>query len=238
VLYLLDTNVIVIYLNQRSLVLRERLEAKAPEDIAVCSAVKFELFYGAMRSADPPRNLARQREFLNLFVSLRKAIACGARNPVGKKPGFSGGRNPVGKKPGFDSWEKTLITETRLAKNRVSTVGEKTGFRQLGKNRVSYIGLFAHQKPGFFEKPGFLDVSTARNPVGKKPGLSVGPETRLAKNRVSVGPETRLGKNRVSVGPETRLAKNRVSTVGEKTGFRRLGKNLVSSVGEKTGFLI
>ena len=62
-LYLLDTNVIVIYLNQRSLILKERLEAIAPEDIAVCSAVKFELFYGAMRSGNPPRNLARQQEF-------------------------------------------------------------------------------------------------------------------------------------------------------------------------------
>jgi tRNA(fMet)-specific endonuclease VapC len=70
VLYLLDTNVIVIYLNQRSLILREKLEANAPEDIAVCSAVKFELFYGAMRSGNPKRNLARQQEFLNLFVSL------------------------------------------------------------------------------------------------------------------------------------------------------------------------
>jgi len=69
-LYLLDTNVIVIYLNQRSLTLKERLEAIAPEEIAVCSAVKFELFYGAMGSGNPPRNLARQQEFLNLFVSL------------------------------------------------------------------------------------------------------------------------------------------------------------------------
>jgi tRNA(fMet)-specific endonuclease VapC len=70
VLYLLDTNVIVIYLNQRSLILRERLEAIAPEDIAVCSVVKFELFYGAMRSGNPRRNLARQQDFLNFFVSL------------------------------------------------------------------------------------------------------------------------------------------------------------------------
>lgn len=69
-LYLLDTNVIVIYLNQRSLILKERLEAIAPEDIAVCSVVKFELFYGAMRSGNPPRNLAQQQEFLNLFISL------------------------------------------------------------------------------------------------------------------------------------------------------------------------
>ena len=69
-LYLLDTNVIVIYLNERSLILRERLEAIAPEDIAVCSVVKFELFYGSMRSGNPLRNLARQQEFFNLFVSL------------------------------------------------------------------------------------------------------------------------------------------------------------------------
>lgn len=69
-LYLLDTNVIAIYLNRRSLILRERLEAIDPEDIAVCSVVRFELFYGAMRSGNPPRNLARQEEFLEMFVSL------------------------------------------------------------------------------------------------------------------------------------------------------------------------
>jgi len=47
-LYLLDTNVIAIYLNQRSVLLRQRLEQIHPDDIAVCSVVKFELFYGAM----------------------------------------------------------------------------------------------------------------------------------------------------------------------------------------------
>jgi len=75
-------------------------------------------------------------------------------------------RNPVGKKPGFD------CAETRLAKNRVSTVQKpgwqktgfrewgqkpgwgKTGFRLWGKNRVSTLG----KKPGFEweKKPGFL----------------------------------------------------------------------------------
>lgn len=69
-LYLLDTNVIAIYLNQRSLILRDRLESINPEDIAVCSVVKFELFYGAMRSGNPLKILARQQEFLDLFVSL------------------------------------------------------------------------------------------------------------------------------------------------------------------------
>ncbi len=69
-LYLLDTNVIAIYLNQRSIILRDRLEAIKPEDIAVCSVVKFELFYGAMKSGNPLKNLARQQEFVDLFVSL------------------------------------------------------------------------------------------------------------------------------------------------------------------------
>lgn len=69
-LYLLDTNVIAIYLNQRSLILREKLESINPEDIAICSVVKFELFYGAMRSGNPLRNLSRQQEFLDMFVSL------------------------------------------------------------------------------------------------------------------------------------------------------------------------
>ncbi len=69
-LYLLDTNVITIYLNRRSLILRDRLEAINPEDIAVCSVVKFELFYGAMKSGNPLKNLARQQEFVDLFVYL------------------------------------------------------------------------------------------------------------------------------------------------------------------------
>lgn len=69
-LYLLDTNVIAIYLNQRSVLLRQRLEQIHPDDIAVCSVVKFELFYGAMRSGNPSKNLTRQQEFLDLFVSL------------------------------------------------------------------------------------------------------------------------------------------------------------------------
>lgn len=69
-LYLLDTNVIAIYLNQRSLTLREKLESINPKEIAVCSVVKFELYYGALRSGNPSRNLAKQKEFLDLFVSL------------------------------------------------------------------------------------------------------------------------------------------------------------------------
>jgi tRNA(fMet)-specific endonuclease VapC len=68
--YLLDTNVCARYLNGRSLLIRERLRSTNVKDIAVCSVVKAELFYGAMRSNDPNRTLARHQEFLNLFVSL------------------------------------------------------------------------------------------------------------------------------------------------------------------------
>ncbi|WP_263012916.1 type II toxin-antitoxin system VapC family toxin [Ancylothrix sp. D3o] len=69
-MYLLDTNVCVIYLNNRSLVLRQRLERIPIKDIAVCSVVKGELFYGALRSNNTQRSLERQQAFLNQFVSL------------------------------------------------------------------------------------------------------------------------------------------------------------------------
>ena len=42
--YLLDTNVCVMYLNGRSTSVRDRLLSVPPEDMAVCSVVKAELF--------------------------------------------------------------------------------------------------------------------------------------------------------------------------------------------------
>ncbi|WP_017653323.1 type II toxin-antitoxin system tRNA(fMet)-specific endonuclease VapC [Fortiea contorta] len=68
--YLLDTNVCARFLNGKSPTIRERLRSTSVEDIAVCSVVKAELFYGAMKSNNPQRTLARQQQFLNLFVSL------------------------------------------------------------------------------------------------------------------------------------------------------------------------
>ena len=47
--YLLDTNVCVRFLNGRSAAVRDRLLAISTDDMAVCSVVKAELFYGAMR---------------------------------------------------------------------------------------------------------------------------------------------------------------------------------------------
>jgi tRNA(fMet)-specific endonuclease VapC len=68
--YLLDTNVCVMYLNGRSAAVRDRILSVPAEDMAVCAVVKFELFYGAMRSNNPTRTLERQQEFLGQFVSL------------------------------------------------------------------------------------------------------------------------------------------------------------------------
>jgi tRNA(fMet)-specific endonuclease VapC len=68
--YLLDTNVCVMYLNGHSISVRDRLHSISLAEMAVCSIVKAELFYGAMRSNNPTRTLERQREFLASFTSL------------------------------------------------------------------------------------------------------------------------------------------------------------------------
>ena len=68
--YLLDTNACIVYLNRRVSSVRQRLEALPKHDIAVCSIVKSELFYGAIKSSNPERSLGMQQEFLNQYVSL------------------------------------------------------------------------------------------------------------------------------------------------------------------------
>lgn len=50
--------------------LKQKLESTSTKDIAVCSIVKAELFYGAMKSANPQRNLTLQLQFLAQFISL------------------------------------------------------------------------------------------------------------------------------------------------------------------------
>jgi hypothetical protein len=79
---------------------------------------------------------------------------------------FQWGQKPGWEKTGFRALGKNRVSvgpETRLAKNRVSTVGKKPGFDRWGKNRVSSIDLFAQQKPGFLKKPGCLDVSACKS---------------------------------------------------------------------------
>ncbi len=68
--YLLDTNICIYYLNRRSEPIIHKLNSILPQDVAVCSVVKAELFYGAMKSSHPEKTLSEQREFLRTYRSL------------------------------------------------------------------------------------------------------------------------------------------------------------------------
>jgi tRNA(fMet)-specific endonuclease VapC len=68
--YLLDTNTCIRYLNGRSQGVADRLNALNQGEAVVCSVVKAELFFGALRSQNPVKTMAGQRQFLSLFTSL------------------------------------------------------------------------------------------------------------------------------------------------------------------------
>jgi tRNA(fMet)-specific endonuclease VapC len=68
--FLLDTNVCIRYLQGRSPRILQEIQSRPRHSLWVCSVVKAELFYGAMKSDHPVITLARQRHFLDRFVSL------------------------------------------------------------------------------------------------------------------------------------------------------------------------
>lgn len=68
--FLLDTNVCIDYLRGKAVGVRKRMGSLLPGDIVLCSIVKAELFYGAMKSANPPMALAKQQPFVSPFASL------------------------------------------------------------------------------------------------------------------------------------------------------------------------
>ena len=68
--FLFDTNACIAYLNNYLSPIRRKLEQLSPNQIFVCSVVKAELFYGAMKSQNPAKTLAKQELFLNQFISL------------------------------------------------------------------------------------------------------------------------------------------------------------------------
>jgi len=68
--YLLDTNACIRYLNGRSDRIRQRLDALPPGQAALCSVVRAELLYGALKSAHPEKNVERLAYFLRGFPCL------------------------------------------------------------------------------------------------------------------------------------------------------------------------
>ena len=69
-LYLLDTNVCIVYLKGKSSNIDRRLKSLKRNNIAVCSIVKAELFYGSIRSNNPKKALQVQKTFVEQFISL------------------------------------------------------------------------------------------------------------------------------------------------------------------------
>ena len=61
---------LIVFLNQRSDKLKHRLELCQPEQIVLCSVVKAELLYGAMKSQNPVTNIAKVDTFCSQFESL------------------------------------------------------------------------------------------------------------------------------------------------------------------------
>ena len=68
--YLLDTNACIGFLNGRSRAVLEKLEATPDDEVRVCSVVKAEMIYGAMKSRDPARAIRAQRSFFGRYRSL------------------------------------------------------------------------------------------------------------------------------------------------------------------------
>lgn len=93
--WLLDTNICIHFLNGRGPNVRDRIAQADPAELAVCSVVKAEIYYGALRSRDPVRAAALQESFLSAFASFAfddrcarqagdiRAILASAGTPIG-----------------------------------------------------------------------------------------------------------------------------------------------------------
>jgi tRNA(fMet)-specific endonuclease VapC len=68
--YLLDTNACIVYIRNSQSGVRRKLESMPKSEIAVCSIVKAEMFYGSMKSVNPNKSLAIQQKFFSQFQSL------------------------------------------------------------------------------------------------------------------------------------------------------------------------
>lgn len=67
---LLDTNVCIAFLNEKDGEAKERLFARSPDELCLCSVVKAELLFGARNSRRVTENLGKLEQFFRLFASL------------------------------------------------------------------------------------------------------------------------------------------------------------------------
>jgi len=69
-IYLLDTNTCIQYLNNYSSLVVDKLKSHKPNDIVLCDIVKLELYYGAYKSERKDKNLQVLSDFFQEFHSL------------------------------------------------------------------------------------------------------------------------------------------------------------------------
>ena len=69
-MYLLDTNAWINCLKNRMSTVAMRLATVDPSEIVSCSVVRAELYFGALRSKDPPMRWAETQAFLSPFRSI------------------------------------------------------------------------------------------------------------------------------------------------------------------------
>lgn len=68
--YLLDTNTCIMYLNNRESRVALHLRKHIPGEVAICSVVRAELRFGALRSRKPADAMAGVLAFLAPFQSI------------------------------------------------------------------------------------------------------------------------------------------------------------------------
>ena len=69
-IYLLDTNTCIGYLNRRNSAIYQHLVAVSADDVCICDVVKFELYYGAYKSSQTAKNLESLSNFFGDLASL------------------------------------------------------------------------------------------------------------------------------------------------------------------------
>lgn len=98
-IYLLDTNTCIRWLNGTSEAVRNRVDETPAGDIVLCSVVQAELWYGAKKSGRPAKNSARLVEFFAAFDSLpfddAAARAYGGVRSILEKSGWPIGPNDL-----------------------------------------------------------------------------------------------------------------------------------------------
>ncbi len=94
-MYLLDTNACIQMLNRRHPGIEAHFRSLTPSDIAVCSIVKSELFYGARHSQRVEHNLQRLQAFLAPLQSLPFDDRCAEEAGL-IRADLAGQGNPIG----------------------------------------------------------------------------------------------------------------------------------------------